>query len=96
MANFYDLEATKPNGQTFSFNSLRGRVILIVNTASKCGFTPQCESSSSNNTFSLILSEVEELEDLNEKYNEKGLTILGCRWFPCAREYIDTFSSSSL
>ena len=41
-----------------------------------------------------MLPEVEELEDLNEKYNEKGLTILGCRWFHFAREYIDTPSSS--
>jgi Glutathione peroxidase len=41
---FHDLHATTLEGEPFSFESLRGRPVLIVNTASKCGFTPQYEA----------------------------------------------------
>lgn len=40
-SSFYALSATTLDGKPFSFESLRGKRVLIVNTASKCGFTPQ-------------------------------------------------------
>ena len=39
--SFFDLEATLITGEKFYFNQLKGKKTLIVNTASKCGFTPQ-------------------------------------------------------
>lgn len=36
MVNFYDLAALKPNKQQYTFDQLKGKVVLIVNTASKC------------------------------------------------------------
>jgi len=41
MSAFYDLKAPLPNGETYDFSTLKGKVVLIVNTASACGFTPQ-------------------------------------------------------
>lgn len=58
---FYDFEAVKMNGQKVSMEEYRGKVVMVVNTASKCGFTPQLEG----------------LEKLYEKYGEQGLVILG-------------------
>jgi glutathione peroxidase len=48
-------------GQDFDFASLKGKKIMVVNTASKCGFTPQYK----------------ELEDVYEKYKDKNFTIIG-------------------
>lgn len=39
--SFYDFKAVTINGGTFDFSSLKGKKVLIVNTASECGFTPQ-------------------------------------------------------
>ncbi|MCR5655126.1 MAG: glutathione peroxidase [Lachnospiraceae bacterium] len=58
---FYDYEATKMNGQKVSMKDFEGKVVMVVNTASKCGFTPQLEG----------------LEKLYEAYKDRGLEILG-------------------
>jgi glutathione peroxidase len=58
---FYDFEAKKINGETVSMSDFAGKTIVVVNTASKCGLTPQYEG----------------LEKMYEKYKEQGLVILG-------------------
>ena len=60
---FYALTCTTLRGKPFSFAELRGKPVLIVNVASKCGFTPQYGS----------------LETLYSTYKDKGLVILGFR-----------------
>ncbi len=62
--NFYQFSARSLQGKEISMEEYKGKVILVVNTASKCGFTPQYEG----------------LENLYQKYKDKGLIILG---FPC-------------
>lgn len=42
--NIYDITINKLNGQKFDLNELKGKFVLFVNVASKCGFTPQYES----------------------------------------------------
>ena len=59
--NFYEFKATSLQGKEVSMESYKGKVVLIVNTASKCGFTPQYEG----------------LEKLYKDYKDKGLVILG-------------------
>jgi glutathione peroxidase len=61
MSELYKFSAKDIDGNDFSFEELKGKVVLIVNTASKCGFTPQYEG----------------LQKLYEKYKDKGLMILG-------------------
>lgn len=61
MQGFYDLTAQKPNGDALPMDSLRGQVVLIVNTATKCGLAPQFEG----------------LEQLHKKYGNAGLVVLG-------------------
>ena len=61
MDNFYQFSAKTLNGKEISMESFRGKVILVVNTASKCGFTPQYEG----------------LETLYKKYKDRGFVILG-------------------
>lgn len=58
---FYDFKAKKMNGQEVSMKEYEGKVVLVVNTASKCGFTPQFEG----------------LEELYKEYKDKGVEILG-------------------
>jgi glutathione peroxidase len=53
--SFYTLSATKNNGNTFSFEQLKGKHVLLVNTASNCGFTGQYD----------------ELEKLYQQYKDK-------------------------
>ena len=57
----YDLSASLLNGEKISLNTYKGKVLLIVNTASACGFTPQYAG----------------LEALYREYKERGLAILG-------------------
>ena len=64
MAKIYDFRALTSKGKEIDFSQFKGNVLLIVNTASKCGFTPQFAG----------------LEELNQKYKDKGLVIIG---FPC-------------
>ena len=58
---FYDFSAKKMNGQEIKMEQYKGKVVLVVNTASKCGFTPQFK----------------ELEELYKDYEKQGLEILG-------------------
>ena len=59
--SIYDFEVNTLKGKKVSLKAYEGKVVLIVNTASKCGFTPQYE----------------ELEALYKKYKDQGLEILG-------------------
>jgi glutathione peroxidase len=61
MAHFYDFTVKDITGKDVKLDIYRGLVILVVNVASKCGFTPQYEG----------------LELLYEKYKDRGLVILG-------------------
>jgi len=57
----YDFKALTSRGKELDFAQFEGKVLLIVNTASKCGFTPQYDG----------------LEALYKKYKDQGLVILG-------------------
>ena len=59
--SFYDFKAKTLGGKEISMEEYKGKTVLVVNTASKCGLTPQFEG----------------LEKLYKKYNDKGLVILG-------------------
>ncbi|HNN44986.1 MAG TPA: glutathione peroxidase [Azospira sp.] len=61
MSGIHDFSATTLDGREQSLADYKGKVVLIVNTASKCGFTPQYEG----------------LEKLHEEYGPRGLVILG-------------------
>jgi glutathione peroxidase len=59
--DIYDFQATTIDGQSQSLDTYRGKVLLIVNVASKCGFTPQYSG----------------LESLYRNYKDKGFAVLG-------------------
>lgn len=59
--DFYQLKVKTPSGQEISMTKFKGKVILIVNTATKCGLAPQFEG----------------LEKLHQEYQDKGLVVLG-------------------
>ena len=58
--NFYDLRVEGADGSMVSMGDFKGKVVLVVNTATGCGFTPQYK----------------QLEEMYEKYNEKGFEII--------------------
>ncbi|CCE65025.1 hypothetical protein TPHA_0J02050 [Tetrapisispora phaffii CBS 4417] len=81
--SFYELTPKDKANQDYPFQQLEGKVVLIVNVASKCGFTPQYKG----------------LEEIYQKYKDQGLVILGfpCNQFghqePGNDEEISSFCS---
>jgi glutathione peroxidase len=61
MSELYDFEAQQINGKKVALSKFKGKALLIVNTASQCGFTPQFAG----------------LEALHNSYGKKGLVVLG-------------------
>jgi len=76
---FYQLSANNPQGRPVPMSSYEGKVVMVVNTATQCGLTPQFEG----------------LEKLYEEYRDRGLVILGfpCNQFgaqePLANEVME-------
>jgi len=85
MAGIYDCKAKSLDGREVALSDYQGKVMLIVNTASKCGFTPQYAG----------------LEEIYSAYQARGLTILGfpCNQFgrqePGGAEEISAFCERS-
>jgi glutathione peroxidase len=81
MTTVYDFEAKQIDGRTVPLSTFAGKVLLIVNTASACGYTPQFGG----------------LEELHKEYGSKGLVVLGfpCNQFgrqdPGSNEEIASF-----
>lgn len=61
MSDFYALTCKDSKGEDVSFEKFKGKVVLIFNSASKCGFTKQLDG----------------LEALNKKYKDQGLEVVG-------------------
>lgn len=83
MSNIYEYQATRITGEVSPIADYKGQVLLIVNTASKCGFTPQFTG----------------LEAIYEKYKDQGFAVLGfpCNQFlnqdPGSEAEISSFCS---
>jgi glutathione peroxidase len=81
MTTVYDFEARQIDGKTVALSRFKGKAMLIVNTASACGYTPQFAG----------------LEELHESYGKQGLVVLGfpCNQFgaqdPGSNEEIASF-----
>jgi glutathione peroxidase len=79
--SFHSLMATDIHGQPYSFAALKGHKVMLVNTASECGYTPQYK----------------QLQELHEAFKEKGLIIVGfpCNQFggqePGTEQEIEAF-----
>ncbi|MCI1965266.1 MAG: glutathione peroxidase [Oscillospiraceae bacterium] len=79
--SLYDFKAKTIKGKEVSLSDFKGKLVLVVNTASKCGFTPQYEG----------------LEKLYQNYKDRGLVILGfpCNQFleqdPGSNDEISSF-----
>tara|TARA_B100000809_G_C14878737_1_gene438357 strand:- start:229 stop:705 length:477 start_codon:yes stop_codon:yes gene_type:complete len=59
--NFYDLKVNTPQGKLINMSDFRGKAVLIVNTATKCGLAPQFDG----------------LEKLHQDYKDQGLVVIG-------------------
>jgi glutathione peroxidase len=85
MSTVYDFHATSIAGQEVQLSDYKGHVLLIVNTASACGFTPQFAG----------------LEELHQQYGAKGLAVMGfpCNQFgsqdPGSNEEIGAFCQAN-
>ena len=85
VSNVYAFKAQDINGKEVDFSQFKDRVLLIVNTASQCGFTPQLTG----------------LEQLHKKYQAQGLVVIGfpCNQFlqqdPKSNTEIDEFAKSN-
>ena len=83
--SLYDIPLTTLSGAPTSLGEYKGKAVLVVNVASKCGLTPQYEG----------------LENLQKKYASRGFTVLGapCNQFggqePGSAEDIQTFCSTT-
>lgn len=81
MSNVFDFKAKSLDGKEIDLKQFQGKVLLIVNTASQCGFTPQYK----------------ELEEVHRQFKDKGVDVLGfpCNQFgrqePGTAEEIGTF-----
>ena len=80
-STFHALSALDIHGKTLSMQELKGKKVMVVNTASECGYTPQYQ----------------QLQELYEAYKDKGLVILGfpCNQFggqePGTEQQIESF-----
>ena len=83
MSNIYEFDCKNADGDIVSLNDYKNKVLLIVNTASKCGFTPQYEG----------------LNNLHLKYGDEDFSVLGfpCNQFgkqePGTNQEIQEFCS---